>query len=163
MPIICRNCNQEAQRVVTVFEIDGKPLPEPKDSCEHCKDGGLHTNPAWMYQRPVPGWEAKPHLYRKVDRPDGTQYEAKDELRQDTEDQLCKQPEEELRAGVIAQEEKRQHRRTDPMTPDELAAAINKARSIGNEILLAHQQAEIDRQIAAEEQWKPIDKQLRAN
>lgn len=87
--MICRTCNKDALSVKTLFEIDGKPLPEPKDECDNCKSGGMHNDPAWLFDRPAPLWESRPHLYRKKDNPEGgSYYEPTDENRADLEAQI---------------------------------------------------------------------------
>lgn len=59
------------------------------DECPHCAPGTF--DPAWKTARGAMGWEAYPHMYKKITAPDGSVgYEAKDELRVDTEAKIAK-------------------------------------------------------------------------
>lgn len=82
--MICGTCGQSAQKVTVKF------FPERKEECEHCADGGVHHDPAWLRHRPVPLYESRPHLYTKETGPDGeTIYQPTDENRADLEAQVC--------------------------------------------------------------------------
>lgn len=82
--MICGNCGRSAQKVTIKF------FPERSESCEHCADGGVHHDPAWMRHRPVPLYESRPHLYKKSIGPQGeTVYQPTDENMADLEAQVC--------------------------------------------------------------------------
>lgn len=82
--MICGNCNQECRKVTVKFNPD-------REECEHCAEGGIHHDPAWLRHRPVPLYESRPHLYRKINGKDGeTIYEPTDENKADLEAQIMK-------------------------------------------------------------------------
>jgi hypothetical protein len=151
---LCRNCNKEASRIRTVFEIAGKQLAEPKDCCEHCKDGGLHNDPDWMRGRPVPLWESRPHLYKKKDDPDGgSMYEPTDENRADLEAQImkgCEDDEVRLQAAI---EHKRKNRRTAPLTPEETALMLQRAHKIAEPAVNAYKEQQKQFEEAEQAYW----------
>lgn len=146
----CGSCGFETTRIRTLFERDGKPLPEAKDECPNCAPQSFerfHTpseRKIWM------SWEKEPAHYRREYDKDGPIMMPSDSVLQDLQDAVCRQPVEELQAGVVAQEAKRANRRMQPMSADEMTAAINKARSIAFDIEAYHRQAARDRELMAE-------------
>lgn len=81
--MICGNCQQWTSKV-TITE-------HGKEQCEHCSNGGLHLEPAWMRHRPVPRWESHPKEYKKREQPDGSVLmEPTDESKADLEAMVTK-------------------------------------------------------------------------
>ncbi|HSE44333.1 MAG TPA: hypothetical protein VLA89_03285 [Gemmatimonadales bacterium] len=98
--------------------------------------------PQWQTARGAMGWEAYPHMYRKITAPDGSVgYEAKDELRADTEAKLERECEEDKLARERAIAKKRASRRTSPLSPAEVARLqarfLERKREIEREQMLA--------------------------
>ncbi len=148
---ICGSCGADVRRLVTKFQNDGSL----KDECENCKPGGFHQDPAWLRQRPVMGWESKPKMYVKSESPDGgAHYEATDELRADTEAQICRPAQEE----IDALEKKRKDRdRLRPLTSTEIA----RAHRLATEAVNAFKEAAVEAQKQEEETWAEATKPLR--
>jgi hypothetical protein len=120
MPWACANCGSETSRSRSTFEPSGELKQEV---CPHCSpesfDGVIHM-PTDLKLWPGPA--AMPNLYK---RGKDDVYRAKDELISDTVAGWDRGPEEERK------ERKRALRRTEPLTSDELRAAIRW----GNECL----------------------------
>lgn len=63
--MVCRTCNSEVSRVRVVFEVNGIPLPEPKDECLNCVSHlsageRLNDHKLWLMQ------DVNPHEYEVV-------------------------------------------------------------------------------------------------
>jgi hypothetical protein len=107
---ICGNCKSETSRVRTKF-THGQSV----DECPHCAPLSFERqqNPSekkiWM------GWEYMPNMYKKKYDKDGLIYEAKDELTQDTEDQIARGSKEDLELAERAIEKKRVEGRKAPL------------------------------------------------
>lgn len=107
---VCSNCNSEVTRVRSILR--GNVF---KDECPVCtpqsfeKQADPSTKKMWM------GYEYMPKKYLKKEDKDGPIYVAKDELVQDTEDQIAKgcTDENELYYKTVAK--KRKERRTEPL------------------------------------------------
>src|SRR5437016_12959159 len=122
----CGNCGQESSRVISRWSERGVRLP---DECSHCcpqETHGKFTAPSdqkiWM------GYEAHPGEYEKRYDEDGGFYIRKPEYRAEQEDKLKLPATDEQELQRIREENKRQTRRTDPLTTLELSHAIDKAR-----------------------------------
>ena len=137
--MICGSCGNEARRVRTLFEVDGKPLPIPLDECEFCAHGGQHFDPDWMRHKPVPLWESRPWLYTRKQNPDGGwMYVPTDENLADLEAQVCAPASDDVQAEQEAKEKKRATRRTEPLTGEELSRALARANRIATECVEAY-------------------------
>lgn len=152
---ICESCGHEVRRLITKFLADGSL----KDECEFCKPGGLHTDPAWMRAPIAMGWEAMPKMYVKSESPDGgAHYEAKDELRVDTEAAIRRPAEEAEAAEARALAKKRNDPdRLKPLTLSE----VERAHRIAAACVEALQQKIDESHKQEEEQWAEAAKPLR--
>lgn len=159
---ICNSCGKESRQIRTIFEVGGVPLPEPKDECQNCKDGGLHLDPAWQRHRPTPLWESRPHLYRKKDNPEGgSYYEPTDENLADLEAQILAPAADDAAVIETAIEAKRQTRRTEPLIGDELKLALERANRIAENCVQAHNQTVSEHAANQEEYWDGVSEGLR--
>jgi len=83
------------------------------------------------------GFEANPNQYEKRYDKDGVYYIRKPEYRAEQEAQLQQPATDEREAQERAVEQKRRTRRTEPMSPSEQLAALNRAREISDWIMEA--------------------------
>lgn len=150
--MICGSCGKDARRVKTLFDVGGKPLPTPKDECEHCADGGKHEDPAWLRDKPVPLWESRPWLYKKKDNPEGGyMYEPTDANLADLEAQIMK-PSADDQAAI----EKRRNRIVSEDSID-----LAKAHALAREFTEAFEKASRDYEEANAEYWNTAAEDLR--
>ena len=115
---ICGGCNAQTTRIHTTMTTNGKLLPEAerKDICPNCCPGFFAEAFAAPSDRKI--WDeaaALPHLYHL--KPDGS-LELNDSPKADLMAKMGRDTDMET---AIAW--KRKNRRTEPMTPDEIAAA----------------------------------------
>ena len=110
--MICGNCQQWTSKIT--IKDSGQ------ESCEHCADGGLHHDPAWMRHRPVPRYESHPREYRKIDQPDGSVLmQPTDESQADLEAMVTKVSDD-AKAAIEARKN-RQVGEIDPGKAEEIA------------------------------------------
>lgn len=104
---VCSNCGRESTRIrTTVHESRPGVFSHLTDECPGCAPGSFE--PRWRTERGAMGWEAYPTMYRKITAPDGSVgYEAKDELRADTEARIARPCQEDEQAKEIALAERR--------------------------------------------------------
>lgn len=124
----CGSCNAESSRVRTSWAEDGTQKP---DECPQCAPQSFDRFRSVRDGQIAMGWEYMPTKYKLRN---GV-YEASDELRQDTEDQLSKLPEEDVAAYSKAVEEKRATRRTKALTQQEVHEAIAWFHAVQEEAL----------------------------
>ena len=120
---ICGNCGTETTRIRTVFPADGAT----HDECPTCAPSSFEKFTAPSDKKIWMGYEAHPNEYTQG--PDGG-YDRKPEYRAEQEQKLREETEEERTNRLKAEAEKRATRRTRPLDPVELAAAVAKARMI---------------------------------
>jgi len=116
----CGNCGAQASRGSVTFDHKGRTV---RERCQHCAPEEFDSafrNPT--DNRIYPGPQAMPHLYKR-DKNDV--YQAKDELLADTAAAWEKGPTER------AVQAKRDTRRTEPLTPEE----IEKTRHWAEQVL----------------------------
>lgn len=122
---VCGACGEQTSRLKTKFKgessVDCCPQCAPEEFTE--KFTVPSDKRIWV------GHEYMPNMYKKLD--DGT-YEAKDELRADTEAQVTKESEDDKLAYETAVEKKRSERRTRPMSEEEIRAAKHKVERLFN-------------------------------
>lgn len=120
----CGNCGAVGPRVRSRWR-EGAQLPDECPSCAPQSFDGKFTAPSdkkiWM------GYEAHPNEY--VKSADGG-YDRKPEYRAEQEEKLRQPTAEEMEAQEKAVANKRASRRTAPMSPAEMTAALSKAREI---------------------------------
>ena len=146
---ICGSCGSETLKTRTIFEVEGRQLPEPKDECPVCAPGSFERQQDPSEKKIWMSWERDAAHYKRTYDKDGLVMMPSDSVLQDLQDAVSKQKSgEELQAGEAAIEEKRASRRTTPMTPDEQLAAINRARAIAFDIEAYHAQAERESNLA---------------
>ena len=138
---LCDNCGKHASRVRSKWRGALKV-----DECSSCAPMSFdkHQDPStkkiWV------GPEYMPTKYFKKENPDGGyRYEAKDELRQDTEDAITRGSTDEIDAYEKAVAKKRRERTTE-LTPGQTADAISFAQKVVEGIQEKHKQAMLDRE-----------------
>jgi hypothetical protein len=130
------NCGHEGTRIRTIWSEDGARRTE----CPHCAPGSFEkfTTPSdkkiWM------GYEAHPNEYVKSE--DGG-YDRKPEYRAEQEQKLMEATEEEQEKQRRAEANKRATRRTEPMSPAEMSAALRKAEEIADWIFASAGQRQV--------------------
>lgn len=118
----CNNCGAEGTRIRSRWR-EGLQLP---DECPSCAPQSFEkfSNPSdqkiWM------GYEAHPNEYIRTQNG----YDRKPEYRAEQEERLSQPTEDERSAQERVAAKKRATRRTDAMKPEELFAALAKARDI---------------------------------
>ena len=123
----CGNCGQEASRCRVTFDQKGDPVLE---RCQHCAPEEF-DDPFRMPtdQRIYTGPEAYPNRYKR-DRNDV--FQATDELIADTAALWDEGP------TARAVKQKARTRRTDPLTPDEIAASKRWGEQVLAPIIREH-------------------------
>lgn len=123
---LCGNCGAQESRVRTKWASNGAQLP---DECPACAPQSFERFRSVRDGTIAMGWEYMPTKYKLRD---GV-YAATDELRQDTEDEISKVPEDEIEAYKKAVARKRVERRTQPLSLGETQSAIQWYRNIEEE------------------------------
>lgn len=142
--MICGNCGSEARRVTVKFH------PMRTESCEHCADGGLHHDPAWLRHKPVPRFESHPNEYKKTIEPDGSVLMMPtDESRADLEAQVTKMSDDD-KAAIEA-------RRNRPVKPFD----IGKAHAVAAGFLQHFKEVTEEYERANAEYWNTAAKDLK--
>ena len=123
---ICRGCGAESSRFHTFFDQKGDVT---REECLSCAPNQFE--PEWKRAKGATGPEAYPEKYDKIHMEDGRIcYRAKDEWRQDSEDKIRASYERADAADEAAKAEayarKRAKRRTEPMTPAEISATMDR-------------------------------------
>lgn len=142
--MICGNCGQDARKVTVKFH------PVREESCEHCADGGIHHDPAWMRHKPVPRWESHPNEYKKRTEADGSVLmEPTDENKADLEAQVTKMSEDDKQAI-----ESRRNRQPKPIDMNKaISVAENFVKEYG-EVWKQYEEANADYWNTAAEELK---------
>lgn len=124
----CGNCGHEGTRIRTIFPEDGGQ----RDECPHCTPETFEKFTAPSDKKPWMGWEAHPNEYEKRYDKDGLIYDRKPEYRAEQEEKLAQATAGEVEAQRLAEAKKRATRRTQPMDPIELAAAMRRAEEVAS-------------------------------
>lgn len=130
---VCGTCGAVTSRLTVIFEVDGRPLPEPKDTCPYC-DGSRDAVHSTTDRKLWLGHEAYAEHYDKTYTPEGQiVYKASDSLIADLMDEWQKDPDEEANRQLKAhaQEWKRNH--PDKLTPAEIESMTNRIREVVNQ------------------------------
>lgn len=142
--MICGSCGHHARKVTIKFH------PAREESCEHCADGGLHHDPAWMRHKPVPRWESHPNEYKKRDLPDGSVLmEPTDESKADLEAMVTKISDDDKQAI-----EKRRNRKPGEIDMNKAVAVAGNFVKEYREVWREYEQANADYWNTAAEELK---------
>jgi hypothetical protein len=144
----CSNCGADTPRLRTVFL--GK---ETRDECPQCAPGSFEKFTAPSDKKIAMGFEAHPNEYEKRYDEDGVFYIRKPEYRAEQEQRLTQPAEDDRLREEQAVAEKRATRRTQPLSPDEVLFAINKARDIADAIAQSNAEAQKQAEEAELQSW----------